>query len=130
VNTADQRAGPRPTLSELERGRPYQPDAQATDFDADKLAVLNELRKAGARGVTTLEFIRRGIGGLRPPNRIHDLRDDGHVIATVRERGRQFRFVLQRENPSPTPKSPTRKNGGWCDQRATGLPLFDTAVRS
>lgn len=127
----------RPTLSELARSKPYEPEAQAADFAADKQAVLNELRRAGSRGVTTLEFVRRGIGGLRPPNRICDLREDGHVIATIRERKRQFRFILERENPSPTLKPAARKAaeqkplpGDWCERRVTGLELFDAAVQS
>lgn len=80
--------------------RPLKPATKAEDFEVDKLAVLEALRQAGPRGVSTLEFLRRGIGGMRPPNRVHDLRREGHLGQTVRE-GRQCRFVLVHENPSP-----------------------------
>jgi hypothetical protein len=129
-------------IENLAQAKPYKPKSSAEDFEADKLAVLEALREAGARGVSTLEFIQRGIGGLRPPNRICDLRRDGHVIQTKHEGRRQFRFVLLRENPSPTPKPPARKraeqvllSGDWYERQTghsrpdltrTDLgPLFD-----
>jgi Helix-turn-helix domain len=92
------------TLETLRQCRPLRPSGSAGDFEADRIAVLRELRDAGPRGVSTLEFLRRGIGGLRVANRIYDLRKQGHLIQTVRESGRQCRFVLRHENPSPTPK--------------------------
>ena len=53
---------------------------QHTD-DAQRL--LQRLHEAGSAGITTGELIREGRYGLRPPNRILDLRRQGHNIKTV-----------------------------------------------
>ena len=98
-----------PKLNTIEQARPLKPDSHAEDFEADKLAVLDALRRAGPHGMSTMEFLRRGIGGVRPPNRVCDLRKDGHLIQTVRESGRQCRFVLLHENPRPIPRPGPRK---------------------
>jgi len=122
------------TPCQLERAKPLNPDSHAEDFEADKLAVLDALRKAGTRGVSTVEFLQRGIGGVRPPNRVCDLRKDGHLIQTVRESGRQCRFVLLHENLSPTPRPAPGKQAEQIplsdymqkiqDEQAEATPLF------
>lgn len=129
-------------IDDLTQGKPYKPKSSAEDFEADKLAVLEALREAGARGVSTVEFLRRGIGGMRPPNRVCDCRKDGHVIRTIREGRGQFRFILLRENLNPTPRPARRKrteqvplSGDWYERQTghsrpnltrTNLgPLFD-----
>src|SRR5437667_5577032 len=41
-------------IDDLAQGKPYKPKSGAEDFEADKLAVLETLRRAGPRGVSTL----------------------------------------------------------------------------
>jgi hypothetical protein len=80
-------------LEQLEEARPYKPACHASDFAADKLRVLEALEQAGAAGLTTRELMDRG-GGMRPPNRIHDLRDEGYAIKTIPEGRNVYRYVL------------------------------------
>lgn len=99
----------RVTLERLGECRLLRPNSHAGEFEAGKLAMLQALREAGLQGISTLKFLRSGIGGVRPPNRICDLRKDGHLIRAVHESGWHHRFVLVSENPSHTPRpAPSR----------------------
>jgi len=92
--------------------------------------LLGRLREAGAGGVTTAELIRERHYGLRPPNRILDLRRAGHSIETRREPHGVFRFILIREAENPIEPGPAKKkvtqdkfsdSADWYE-RATGKP--------
>lgn len=99
-----------PTLAEVAQARPYRPKVTSSDFAACKLATLEALRQAGPLGLTTQELRDRG-AGERPPNRICDLRKDGHLIKTVP--GRPFRFVLLREVNGEKPPASPRPLKSW-----------------
>jgi hypothetical protein len=102
-----------------ERRREHADDAQR---------LLERLREVGTGGITSGELIREGRYGLRPPNRIGDLRRQGHQIQTIREENGIFRFVLVRENPNPQARRKQSKpsNGdSFAGRRVIGLPLWD-----
>jgi hypothetical protein len=108
--------------------------------------LLKRLREVGAAGITTGELIREGRYGLRPPNRIGNLRDQGHVIETIPEGNRVFRYRLIRENPDPqqlhrrgkkAEQTTLSSSRDWFERQSgkprpsgDGLPLFDLSVRS
>ena len=84
----------RPTLGQLAQAKPHRPIHEASDFAADKSRVLEALEQAGATGCTTRELMDRG-GGMRPPNRIGELRNkDGIAIKTIPEGRGVYRNVL------------------------------------
>lgn len=62
--------------------------------------VLDALRRAGERGVVTVDFLAPTIDGrepiLRLPSRIDELRQRGHAIETVQKRP-VARYVLRRD---------------------------------
>ena len=129
------------TFEQLARARPYRPSGERPQHSDDAQRLLQRLRERGAEGITTGELIREGCCGLRPPNRVLDLRKKfGHLIETVREANGVFRYRLIRENLSPNERSGRDKcakqsklptPGDWFSEpRRTGLPLFDSAVRS
>jgi hypothetical protein len=89
------------TLGQLEQAQPHKPACNADDFAADKQRVLEALEQAGAAGLTTRELMDRG-GGMRPPNRIHDLREEGHAIRTIPEGRGVYRYVLFKFLPEET----------------------------
>lgn len=137
-----------PTQEQIEQGKPYKPNGPREEHADDAQRLLKRLRQVAAAGITTGELIRENCCGLRPPNRVKDLRDAGHVIETRREGQGVFRFVLIRECANPTPKRQPKKakqaslpqSEDWFT-RSTGQPrpagpqpdlgpLFDSAVRS
>lgn len=116
---------PRISASQARSDERYQEHAD----DAQRL--LERLREVGPAGITTGELIREGRYGLRPPNRIGDLRRQGNEIKTVREGNGVFRFVLIRENPNPQrsrKRSESSDTDFFAGRPVTGLPLWD-AVR-
>lgn len=113
------------SLSQLRQAQPYKPTCDAGDFTADKLRVLEALEEAGATGLTTRELMDRG-GGMRPPNRIHDLREDGVAIKTVSEGRGIYRYILCKYLPEEKAKSAVWEK--LRDKPLTGLELWD-AVR-
>lgn len=124
----------RPTLAQLDQARPYRPKVTAGDFAACKLAALEALRQAGPIGLTTQELRDNG-AGERPPNRICDLRRDGHLIKTIP--GRPFRFVLLREadGSEPTKRVNRHDNARWFEehfgvpkQSTKSVPVVDDAL--
>lgn len=104
-------------------------DDRPTEHADDAQRLLERLREVGDEGITTGELIREGCCGLRPPNRVMDLRRAGHVIETIREGGGVFRYRLVRENsdPSPGPSLPKTEQLSFADsddwyERQTGKP--------
>jgi hypothetical protein len=98
------------SVEQIEQAKPYRTDGRREKEHADDAQrLLRRLRDRGAEGITTGELIREGCCGLRPPNRIGDLRDAGHLIETRREGHGVFRFVLIRECANPTPKRQPKK---------------------
>jgi hypothetical protein len=91
-----------------DQARSPRPDDRREEHVDDALRLLERLREVGPAGITTGELIREGRYGLRPPNRVKDLRDGGHDIETRRESHGVARFVLLRENPNAQLK---RKRG-------------------
>jgi hypothetical protein len=130
------------TFRELGRAKPCRQDGRRAEHAADAQRLLRRLREAGASGVTTAELIAEKSFGLRPPNRIGDLRRAGHLIETRRERHGVFRFVLIRESENPIEQRPAKKkprqtrfsdSADWYERatgkprpsgEASGLPLF------
>ena len=113
------------TLEQLDQARPHKPACRASDFVADKLRILEALKQAGAAGLTTRELMERG-GGMRPPNRIAELRKDGIAIKTVAEGRGVYRYILCNFLREETSKSAAWKK--LQDKSVTGLALWD-AVR-
>ena len=66
--------------------------------------VLQLLREAGPRGVTTAEFLKAGCGS-RFGARIQELRDAGYVIDSKRVRSSSHVYTLRRcpESRAPAP---------------------------
>jgi len=95
----------RVTLEQLAQAEPHTPTCQASDFSADKLRVLEALEQVGAAGLTTRELMERG-GGMRPPNRIGELRKDGHAIKTISEGRRVYRYILCKFLPEEKSTAP------------------------
>jgi len=111
------------TLGQLEHAEPCKPACNAGDFAADKLRVLEALEQAGAAGLTTRELMDRG-GGMRPPNRIHDLREDGVAIKTVSEGRGIYRYILCKYLPEEKTNAcakPLSDSQDWYE-RQTGKP--------
>jgi hypothetical protein len=136
------------SIEQIEQAKPHRPDGPRAEYADDTQRLLKRLREVAAAGITTGELIREGCCGLRPPNRVKDLRDAGHLIETRREAHGVFRFVLIRECANPTPKrqpkkakqAPLPQSEDWFT-RSTGQPrpsspqlgvgpLFDGTVRS
>ena len=72
--------------------------------------------------------------GRSPRNRVSEARSRGALISGKWESKTDFRYVLLREpeRSSPEPSklsSAKRSKEFFAGQRATGLPLFDAAVR-
>lgn len=68
--------------------------------------VLAALRRAGAEGVSTTDFLPPDVidGGqpiLRVPSRVDELRQRGHDIETVRQRSGVARYVLRPPSSAP-----------------------------
>jgi hypothetical protein len=112
------------SVEQIEQAKPYRPDGPREKHADDAQRLLQRLRERGAEGITTGELIREGCCGLRPPNRIGDLRDAGHLIETRREGHGVFRFVLIRECVNPTERRHPRKkavqkplHGDWIADR-------------
>ena len=109
------------TLEQLEQSEPCKPVCRASDFTADKLRVLHALEQAGAAGLTTRELMRRG-GGMRPPNRIHDLRENGVAIKTIPEGRGVYRYVLCKFLREQGVKATAEKESPDWYERVTGRP--------
>jgi hypothetical protein len=77
---------------QLREAQQHKPACHARDSTADELRVL-EAREQAAPGLTTRELMDRE-GRMRPPNRIHDLREEGHAIRTVHQGREVYRYVL------------------------------------
>lgn len=65
--------------------------------------VLQLLRAAGPRGVTTAEFLEDGQCGSRFGARVQELRDAGWSIDARRVRAGSHVYVLVREPPTAAP---------------------------
>lgn len=126
-----------PTIEQVQRSKPCRPSGPREEHVDDAERLLQRLRQVGAVGITTGELIREGCCGLRPPNRIGDLRRVGHLIETVREGNGVFRFILVRENPNPEPKRKRKRPSSsrtqvresdymrpLREERAKAMPLF------
>lgn len=113
---------------QMEQARSPRPDDRREEHVDDAQRLLERLREVGPAGITTGELIREGRYGLRPPNRVKDLRDAGHDIETRREPHGVFRFVLLRENANAQLKRKRGKPSGdfFDGKRVTGLPLWDS----
>jgi hypothetical protein len=61
--------------------------------------VLDLLRAAGTRGVTTAELLEAGVGA-RYSARLLELRREGHVIEAQRVRDGSWRYTLQEHAPT------------------------------
>jgi hypothetical protein len=123
------------TLEMLRQRKPHLADGPRVEHEDDAEKLLRRLRERGPEGITTGELIREGCFGIRPPNRVGDLRNAGHLIETRREGRGVFRFILIRECANPTSKHQAKKRtkqlGDFvAKERATGLPLFDSVVDS
>ncbi len=136
MNSQPQR---RITLEQLREAEPHKPASGASDFAADKLCVLEALEQAGASGLTTRELMDRG-GGMRPPNRIHDLREEGHAIKTIHEGRGVYRYVLckflsQDQEKATAPKElqrapvKTDNRGRPLADDLKSMPLFASVTR-
>ena len=130
------------TLRQIERSQPCRSEGPRDERAADTQRLLWRLREAGASGVTTAELIAEKSFGLRPPNRIGDLRRAGHLIETRREPHGVFRFMLIRQAENPIEKRPAKRKAtqsrftnspDWYERamgkprpsgEASGLPLF------
>jgi hypothetical protein len=86
-----------------------QSDHRREEHADDAQRLLDRLREVGEAGITTGELIREGSFGLRPPNRVGDLRRQGHLIETIREGNGVFRFRLIREAENPIEQRPAKK---------------------
>lgn len=116
----------RSSLNELEQARPYKPKGERPENARHMQRLLEILRDRADVGITTGELIRRGDCGLRPPNRVKNLRDAGHLIETRREGGGVFRFILIRECAKPTELRHSKKkavqqplSSDWITKRAS-----------
>jgi len=118
---------------------------------SDALQLLERLREANVNGEcpSTAQLQREGLFGLRPVNRIGDLRKGKNLsayfdIQRIKCPHGVYRWKLH-EPPRPLSKQEwrTQRRGGdqfplpelpsedWSGRpRMTGLPLFDLAVRS
>ena len=118
----------RPTLGQLAQAKLHRPIHEASDFAVDKSRVLEALEQAGATGCTTRELMDRG-GGMRPPNRIGELRNkDGIAIKTIPEGRGVYRYVLCKFLPEEKP----RESDYMCRRRLeaeAAAPLFAGAVQ-
>ena len=117
-------ADSRPTLAQLGQARPYRPAGPPENAEAHTQRTLDCLEAAKSRGCTTTELMDQGCG-LRPPNRICDLRHKRGIPITTRPEGRGvYRYILTKYiTPAPAPLA------DWQDRpRVTGLPLFDLAM--
>lgn len=141
IMSLSQRFPFQPALKEVERARPHKPDGPREERTDDAQRLLECLREVGAAGITTGELIRDGRFGLRPPNRVMDLRKAGHLIETIREGNGAFRYRLIRENPDPQPPRSRSKtteqttlssSGDWYERqhgpRPSGKPEDDVPL--
>jgi hypothetical protein len=69
-------------------------DAEMTRRGTEREKLLAILRAAGPAGVLNSDLEASEVG-RRYSSRVHELRLEGHVIDTVREGARAFRFILQ-----------------------------------
>lgn len=65
--------------------------------------VLQLLRDAGPRGVTTAEFLEAGCGS-RFGARVQELRDAGATVDVCRVRDGSYRYTLRSPGPRPAPR--------------------------
>lgn len=70
--------------------------------------VLELLRQAGARGVTTAEFLQAGVGA-RYGARLLELRREGHVIDAQRVRDGSWRYTLRAPGPVAPTAGPSKR---------------------
>jgi hypothetical protein len=108
----------------IRRGRPEFADSQR-----DK--ILNLLRCAGGAGVSREDLIFNH-RWTQAGTRIHELEKMGFAIKHISLSGQRFvRYVLVSEPEKITPLATfDRSVSDCCEQRATGLPLFDLVVKS
>lgn len=115
-------ASQRVKVKQLEQAELHKSARRASDFAADRLPVLEALEEAGAVGLTTRELTDRG-GGMRRPDRIHDLRKSSVAIRTVSEGPGIHRYILCKFLPEEEAKP-----AAWDklrDKPVTNLELWD-----
>jgi len=124
--TSPKKTTPLLSRDELEQGRPYTSNGERPEHADHTQRLLEILRDRAGAGITTGELIRKGDCGLRPPNRVKNLRDAGHLIETRREGRGVFRFILIRECANPTERRHSKKKAvqqplrsDWITKRAT-----------
>jgi len=117
------------TLETLRQAKPLRSSGAPERAHAQYGGILSLLRGRGGTGVLARELYDCPEQfGRSPRNRISELRRDGHLISGQWE-GKDFRYRLLREAVGPV--KPAKHSGDFFEgQRATGLPLFDSAVRS
>ena len=124
-----------------ERTQPLKGSRPLERAASQRQRILERLREAGSRGVLASELYddAQCRYGRSPRNRISELRKAGHRIAGEWESKADFRHTLLEETVSARPLrkySPKQRtpSDDWHGRatgkkRATGLPLFDLAVR-
>jgi len=107
---------------EIPKGRPVFADSQ-------RKKILAILRQAGSAGVPREDLFFR-YRWTQAGTRIYELERMGFEIKHVSLVGERFvRYVLVSEPAEVKPLPFQRKSAEWCEQRLTGLPLFDQGAR-
>lgn len=117
--------GSEATEEKIPRGRPAFAESQ-------RARIFKLLREAGPAGISRAELIFQH-HFTQCGARIFELQKMGFAVRSeVREGKRFVHYVLGSEpkqvKPFPSCKPKDRQDS--CEQRATGLPLFDSAARS
>lgn len=113
------------TTEEIPRDRP-------TFAASQRARVLELLREVGPVGLSrqALIFEHRY---TQCRTRIFTLNKMGYKICSELREGQRFvHYVLESEpdDAKPLPAYKPKTSEDWCEQCATGLPLFDAAVQS
>lgn len=128
------------TLSEAGQARPHRSKGALARTRSHYEPILQLLRERGPQGVLGSElYSRPDLYGRSPRNRISELRRDGHLIEGKPHGDSDwfYRLIRDKAGTKPLPNSPwyEREHGprpshkGIDPEGASGLPLFDGAVR-
>jgi len=122
----------KPSLEQVAQARPPRGSGAPSRTRSHYARILVLLRERGSAGVLSSElYDQPHLFGRSPRNRISELRKDGHLIKTIPAGASVVRYVLTHENPFPVERPTIKPAVEWNERpRATGLPLFDLAVRS
>ena len=98
------------TLEEVRKARPRQRTGAPSRTRSHYERILALLRERGPVGVLGSElYDAPNLYGRSPRNRISEMRKDGHIIDGKPRGASDWRYVLLRENESPTPRPPAKR---------------------